>query len=548
VNYQRLGTVAAVLVVVPAALSAEPLPLWGKLAPGPYPVGYQVVWELDNARRYNTTFDDKTTYAADKAPRPILMNRWYPAEPGGDGKRMPHRGYFDIRSDDPRLAKFSIKLAEYNRTVLAREVLGKPAAEVTDRERRLLGDFLDTPTACVRDAPPNGGPFPLVIYHAGAGSSFEDNAVLCEFLASHGFVVLGSAFQRENGSSLTTDGFDGSARDLGFLIGNARRLPGVDWGHVGVVGHSLGAQAALLFKSQPGCPADAVVCLDTTMDYRGVSDPTWEYLTTPVKKNRKNVTGGILMAADPDAFFELADSFERARRHYFTLRGLDHNDYISQGVTARDLRWQLHRDDGGRSPEERANEAAELERVRARYATLCGYVHRFLESELKGDPAARAELERQYTNTRLGGEDPHVELVPAGSTGPEPYTPDAGVPPTPRQVRPYLQRHGAGPTVAVLKRFRKEAPDAPIHRENFGLFLVSDLLDRGRTPEAAAVRDYLRETGLDCVRVFLSLGKSHEDIGRADRAIDFYRRVVRLEPTNAQAIEGLKRVERREGK
>src|SRR5262249_30219062 len=53
--------------------------------------------------------------------------------------------------------------------------------------------------------------FPLVIYHAGAGSSFEDNSVLCEFLASHGFVVLGSAFPERSGKSFNTDGGEGSA-------------------------------------------------------------------------------------------------------------------------------------------------------------------------------------------------------------------------------------------------------------------------------------------------------------------------------------------------
>jgi len=72
------------------------------------------------------------------------VNRWYPAEPGGDAKRMPHRADFDIRSGDPRLAKFSAKLADYNQAALAREVMGKPAAGLTDRERRLLDDLLNT--------------------------------------------------------------------------------------------------------------------------------------------------------------------------------------------------------------------------------------------------------------------------------------------------------------------------------------------------------------------------------------------------------------------
>jgi len=536
------AAVAIVVLALPAALAAEPPALWGKLTPGPHAVGYQTSWELDSTRKYNTTFDDGTTYAPGKAPRPILVNRWYPAEPVGDAKRMPHRAYFDIRSDDPRLAKFSTKLADYNRAVLAKEIMGKPAAELADRERRLLDDFLDTPTASVRDAPAARGPFPLVIYHSGAGSSFDDNSVLCEFLASHGFVVLGSAFQRENGSSLTTDGADGSARDLGFLIGHARKLPGVDWGRVGVVGHSLGAQAALLFRSQAGCPVDAVVCLDTTQDYRGNSDPNWQYLTTPVTKNRMNVTGGVLMAAGPDAFFELADSLERAHRYFLTIKDLGHNDYISQGVISRERRVLARRDEPGPSAEERATEAADLERARARYPALCIYVLRFLEAELKGDAAAKAFLDKQYRDTRPSGDDPHVEFAPEGRSGPDPYPDDATAPPTARQVRPYLQSNGADKTIAVLRRFRKGAPESPIYHQNFEMFLVTDLLDRGKTPDAAAFHEYFRETGLDCVKVFLSLGKSYQELGRADVATDFYKRAVKLEPTNVEALDRLKKV------
>jgi hypothetical protein len=242
----------------------------------------------------------------DKAPRPILINVWYPAGKVGDAKRMPHRDYLNIFSDEPRLDKFSTKLAEFNRTVIATEVMGKPPKELTDPEKRLLDHLLDTPTACVRNATPAEGKFPLVIYHSGHGSSFEDNSVLCEFLASHGFIVLGSAFQKPSGESFGVDGGHTSAHDMEFLIASARQLPGADWNHVGVIGHSGGAHAALIFRAQSHCAADAIVSLDTTQDYFSLVDDRWADMTTTVVKNRKNMIGPLLMAANPQAFFELA--------------------------------------------------------------------------------------------------------------------------------------------------------------------------------------------------------------------------------------------------
>jgi pimeloyl-ACP methyl ester carboxylesterase len=537
---RQVAWVGLVVIVSPGLADARSPPLWDKLPPGPHAVGYKTSWQLDYSRRYNMSFDNKTAYAPGKAPRPILVNLWYPAKKVGDPTRMPHRDYLNIRSDDPLLATFATRLSEYNRAVLSKEVMGKPAAELTDREQPLLGQFLDTPTACIRDAAPVRGSFPLVIYHAGAGSSFEDNSVLCEFLASHGFVVLGSAFQEPSGKSFNTDNREGSARDLAFLGAYARQLPGVDWGHVAVVGHSAGAQAALLLGSQADSVADAVVSLDTTQDYRGLADSAWEDFTAPVVKNGKNFTRPLLMVAGPHAFFELADSLHRSRRYYLTVKGLGHNDYISQGGFHKERLYQLHLSDAGQAAAARAEEKAALERVRAGYQAVCVYVLRFLEAELKGDAAGKDYLAKQYRDTRLGNDVPHVEYVPEGCSGPDPHKGDGPLPPTPRQLRRFLREQGSSKTIALLRRFRKEARASPIYYPIFELNLVSDLLDEGKTRDAVAFRDYYRESGLDCGKVFLEFGKGFQRAGATKQAASYYKRVLGLEPANGEAAAKLK--------
>ena len=249
-----IGLLAQVLITSGQVAASAP-PSWGNLEPGPYAVGFRSLWQMDYSRVYNTVFNDKTTYASGKAPRPILINLWYPAERPSKQPPMPHRDYLKIQTEDPRLARFAAKLAEYERDTVCTEVMGKPDAALTVDERRRLDHLWAASTACYRDAPPLDGRFPLVIYHPGAGSSFEDNAVFCEFLASHGYVVVGSAFQDVAGRTLAVDGRDGSARDLEFLIAHARRQPNVDWQAIGLVGHSLGAQAILMFRARPPRPS-----------------------------------------------------------------------------------------------------------------------------------------------------------------------------------------------------------------------------------------------------------------------------------------------------
>ena len=191
-------------------------PFWGQLLPGPHAVGFRSVWQLDYSRAYKMVFDDNTVYGFVKSPRPILVNIWYPAVSSDIPGPMPHRDYLTIQTNDPRLSNFAAKLVEYEREVLCKFLMRKTVAELTDPERRKIDRFWDTPTASFRDASPNDGKFPLVIYHQGYGSTFEDNAVLCEFLASHGYVVLSSAFQEASGDSFNVDGRQGSARTWNF--------------------------------------------------------------------------------------------------------------------------------------------------------------------------------------------------------------------------------------------------------------------------------------------------------------------------------------------
>jgi hypothetical protein len=525
--------------------TAQSPPLWGKLSPGPYAVGFKSLWQLDYSRRYNMTFDDKSTYAPGKSPRPILVNMWYPAKPAAADKTMRHRDYFKIQSADALLAKFSTKLMEYNHAVIAREIMGKPAAELSDQEKTLLEQFLDTPTASFRDAAAAEGKFPLVIYHAGHGSSFEDNSVLCEFLASHGYVVLGSAFQEPSGASFNVDGRLTSAGDMQFLIAFARQHANVDWNHIGVVGHSGGAHASLTFRAQSGCLADAVVSLDTTEDYYSVTDPRWEPMTTMVANNRKNMIGPILMVANPHAFFELADSLSMARRYYLTLRDLDHNDFITQGGIGRYLRYRLRFPNSPHALQEKlvaeeAEDKAKLDAVKAAYESLCVYILRFFDAELKGDAAGKRFLETQYRDTKLDGTTPHVEFVPEGSTSPDPYPLNSAQPPTPRVLRYILREHGAEKTVAILRRFHNEAPGQPIFHHVFALALVGELLDQGKTADARAFRDFYREFGPDCAKVLLDWGKTYLRLDRKSLAVDHFKKVLLLDPSNREAADKLK--------
>jgi hypothetical protein len=505
---------------------------WGELKPGPHAIGFRSVWELDFSRTYNRVFADKTTYASGKAPRPILVNIWYPAEKPARVRPMPHREYLAIESRDPRLSKFATQLVDYNKSVICKYVMGQPAAKLSEVKRRLFDRFWATPTAALRDAPPADGKFPIVVYHSGAGSSFEDNAVLCEFLASHGYLVVGSAFQRASGESFNVDAGQGSFRDIDFLIAHASRLPQADWNHIGLAGHSAGAHASLRFRARENCAVDAVVSLDTTQDYYTMATHGWEEMIEEVLRHLKNMTGPLLFVASAHAVFDFSDSLKYAERYYLTFREQDHDDFISQGVMGRLLACWAQPDDV------RARD--KLETVRANYTATCEYILAFFDAYLKADSHRRDVLIKPYAKHQLGGPKPHVDHVRAGVSGAAVFQKGQDTAPAPREIRRFLADHGAPATVSLLKRHYKKDPAAPVFHRRLGFALVDELLERGRDRDAVAISQFYGKLEPASLQTYVNQGNEHRRFRDKTAARESYTKALRLDPTNAAASEGLK--------
>ena len=476
------------LALLPPAVAPQERPLWGDLEPGPHGVGFQAWWERDASRDYNTVFADGSRFSEAPAPRPIRIHLWYPAAPSedrGPSEPMPHGGYLELASDDPSLARLGVELSAYYRQVLMDWMIASPAATPTAWDHSELERILAQPTACLPAAPAAAGAFPLVLYHTGYNSSFEDNAVLCEYLASHGYVVAGSTFLNELGESFNVDGKEGSARDLAFLLGRLAGDPRVDARRVAVAGHSGGAHAALRFQAQPQAALDAVIALDTTQDYVSALDPHWGF-PARMLANVPHQTAPILAVAQPHAFFQVLDALVYAERTYLTFRDLEHNDTTSQGIQTAEIAARRARGSPGAEAL-----AARARLLRRGYERCCTYIRLFLDAHLKRDASARERLDTLYRSTPLGGDEPHAERVDVGVADPLPYDPAGDEPPTPRQfVR--LAHQGAG-AAEVLERFRGTRPDAPIFEAYFAYGLLYDLVARDRRLEAEALAPILRE-------------------------------------------------------
>ncbi|KAF1007939.1 MAG: hypothetical protein GAK28_01415 [Luteibacter sp.] len=232
--------VLAACVVVPVVAQTTSFRFLEK--PGPHPVGLKVVEQYDRSR----SFPVEGAKASTPSARPIQTLVWYPSD-DGEGHPMTVGDY--------------AKLADT-------EVRFDAPDERGNKWRVQLKSSFDEPLHAVQDARPDKHRYPVVIYAPSDSSISWENADLCEYLASHGYVVIASPSMGASTRDMTDDraGIDTQARDIAFLITYAATRTDVDMTHVAVASWSWGGISSL-FAAARDPRIKALVALDGSMRY-----------------------------------------------------------------------------------------------------------------------------------------------------------------------------------------------------------------------------------------------------------------------------------------
>jgi hypothetical protein len=136
--------------------------------PGPYPVGLKVVDQYDRSRAYPASSKNMSKSPVGDDARPLQTLIWYPSL-RSTGKPMTVGDYTQLADTE---IHFDAPHPEQNRW------------------RSLLKTSSEIPLWAVRDAKPAKGHYPVLIYAPSGSSVSWENADLCEYLASHGYVIL----------------------------------------------------------------------------------------------------------------------------------------------------------------------------------------------------------------------------------------------------------------------------------------------------------------------------------------------------------------------
>ena len=476
------------------AAAEEPrLPL---LEPGRHAVGWKAFIRSDFSRPYPDAF-----VRPGKGARPILFAVWYPAQKADGGARITQGDYLRLENISPIHTRFLHRLTALSRQVIREEVVEPTESWLLDTDPELVRRHLERPTLAIRGAPAASGPFPLLVYHPGLGGHYADSAPLLEHLASHGYVVVASAFQPASPESLLIDGdLERSRSDVEFILAEMRNDPLVDYERIGLLGHSFGAIAALATAMRNRL-VGAVASIDSTLDHDRLRDLPFEGPWSLFLEPERLQVPALVFARKEGVRFELIKSFTSAERLLVEVAGVDHGSFIWHGPSGASLR---------------ADPAA-TRRVDA-YRTVILFTQQFFDAQLKQNDRAIAFLATQTEE----GQGFRFERLPGKP------------PPSATELGAGIVARGQGPGLTWLEQL--------IKREALPYPLIQDVVTALREREHHAVAKLVAEMSVivygDNFRAFEELGDLQARDRQWDRARESYQNALqKLRPARIRPAE-----------
>jgi Chlorophyllase len=359
--------------------------------PGLYPVGLKVVHQYDRSRSFPSASLDSSTPSADDDARPLQTLLWYPS----------------VRS-----AAEAMTVGDYVQ-LADTEIHFNAPDEKKNRWRSLLKTSFDIPLWSVRNATPENGHFPVLIYAPSDSSVSWENADLCEYLASHGYVVLSSPSMDVATRDMTDDldGINAQALDISFLVTYAKSLPYADLSEVAVVSWSWGGISSL-FAAARDSRIDALTGLDGSMRYypglvKKAGDVHPERMTIPLLCFTRSVSLEDLdndgVPAADKVGPNVLNAWIHGDLHIANMLGMSHPEFSSM--------FQ-RRENAQRFAENRVADYGR-EDANTSYAWVALYALNFLDTYLKHDVSAKAFLKKSPAENGVPKHFMEIKFRPA---------------------------------------------------------------------------------------------------------------------------------------
>jgi dienelactone hydrolase len=473
---------------------------------GPYAVGARVVHQYDYSRSYRYAADEVGEAYSGERARPLQTLIWYPAEATAD-RRMTVGDYGSLWVTE-------MNFAEPRLSALAKESLAS------------MNACRDTVMWAVRDAPPAPSRFPVVIYAPSFSEVSWENVDLCEYLASHGYIVIASPSVGAHSRAMTCDvsGVNAQAADTGYLIGYAHTLPNADHSQIAVVGFSWGGLSSLVAAAHDN-RIKALVALDGSQRY-------FPGLVAMTGVRPEEMRIPLLYFAQRDYSIEeqartgldarmqgasVLNAWTQGDLVMVHMLGLSHEEFSSMRQRSEDM-WESVLDlypatkgDYGR------------EDGMTGYGWVARYCLEFLDAYLKQEAEAKAFLTQAPGRN---GVPSHLMAVC--------YRPAEDIGASFEGFREQVWRLGFAKAAVIYEAITSVKPHFKLEQEAVAAW-SEELIDRGNLQEAIELLRLNVQMHANSSQAHASLGRAHQKSGQEQLAIDCYRKALELDGTNSWA-------------
>lgn len=483
------------------------------LAPGPIPVGFQIVHQYDFSRTFLGDHDPVTGRAnTGERARPVQTLVWHPATQSGKAMRfgdylqlIGSELHFTRSTEEVRAAADAIALSEY----------------ISESGPQRARQALDGAMRARRDAPALNGKFPVVIYAPSISAPAAENADLCEYLASHGYIVIASPSvgPRSREMPSTLEGAETGAADIAFLVAYAHTLPHADASRIGVAGYSWGGLSNVLAAARDS-RIKALVNLDGLVRYypeliAAAKYATPEAMTTPM----------LYVAARPASIEDIAgrgkpassalNDMKYADLYKLTMHPMQHFAFSSTYLRfASDGRFDQY-------------SRAEVTRA---YGWTVTYAKRFLDAYLKNDGEARAFLDLLPVKHGIAAHAATMEVrLAAKRASRERFAAELARQGFRHAHASYVSMYGQDKTARLS--------EAELNAWGYALLRTGD------TQPAVEILRLATELYPTSANAFDSLAEACERGGDRAGAIQHYRQALRLDPNSDHARQRLEALE-----
>jgi len=507
-QFMLKSTLLLLLITLAASYANAQTPaLWDDLKSGSYPVGFRFIYKYDYSRSWKAKEDANGYPQAESRGRPIRISVWYPAKSSVNASRMLYRDYIPATAKDAGFAELN--------SLLEKRDVGNLRANLKGGE---FDSLSLTRMAAARNAVPQRGTFPLIVYSAGLNNSSQDNVVLCEYLASHGYVVitvpqLGTTSLDVNLKFQNALDLETQALDLQYAIGAVRDFPNIDHNRLGIIGYSMGGVVALNLVMR-NTDADAIVTLDSTFGvtpYIKLATNSPYYAPTNLR-----VPWMYLYRVEPATNLAVFDALKYSDRYRLVFAGMLHQDFSSLSMF---------------STQSATTQTRTPATAKRGYQIVCRYILNFFNAHLKKDERGLEFITRSPKENGVAESIASFEIRNR-----------VAAPPTEEKFLRVMEQEGFERAVKLYHENRAGDTQQPIFSENFLNQLGYRLINQNRLTQAIAIFKLNVEAYPLSANVYDSLAEAYVLSGNKEMAIKFYEKSIELNPNNRGAIEAVRKL------